>query len=283
MPDQEEEEVILVSGGAGSIGSSLVNALCQKKNAKTVRVYDIDEYGLSMLSRRVKSSKLRAIRGDVNDYDPFRRAGEECTSLFHLAAMKSLAITEYNVMELIRVNLGGASNAVKAALDNRIARTVFVSSDKSVDFSSSYGKTKSLGEDLFSWANRIAAPRSLFSSVRFPNTIETRGNVFEIWRSQLDSGEKITLTDPEMERYIWHIDEAVGFMIKAWEMMQGGEIFIPKAVDVWKMGQVAKLYGSKEMTEIIGSRDREVLKGRLFTEEESRRLEEKDGLYILRA
>ena len=250
---------------------------------QAIRIFDTDENGLALMERRYGSSdKVRILQGDIRHRDRIRFAMDECTSIFHAAAAKNLLVTEKNVPELIGINCGGTIELSEVAIEQRIERMMFISSDKSVDFASAYGQTKFLGERIMDWANSIASPRSLFASCRFPNVMESRGNVFEVWREMVAKEENIPLTDPESTRFVWHMDEAVNFILKCWDIMKGGETFIPRGIKEHKMGDIAEFYASRGKTDIIGSRLREARKAKLFTEEEGLRLEEHEGLHILR-
>ena len=258
-----KNKTILVTGGAGSIGSHLVKKLLDYP-VKSVRVLDIDEHALFRLNRDVNSSKLRPLLGNILDKDRVEMAGNGVDIIFHLAAIKNIEISEFNPIETIDANVIGTVNMIKMTMKNKPKKFLNISTDKSVASSTLYGATKLLGEKLTSWAG-IHLVDTKFATVRFGNVKESRGNVFEIWNDEVKKNKPLSITHPSMERYFFHVNEAVNFILSCLPLINKGEIFVPKM----KMYKISKLASKiTKNHKIIGLRKGEKLKEILLTDEE---------------
>ena len=173
---------VLVTGGAGSIGSALVEKLLEFP-IQSVRVYDNNEYALAKLNKKLKDSRLRIILGNILDQDRVSIACDEIDIVFHLAAIKNIEISEYNPIETIDININGTVNLVKMAMRNKPKIFLNISTDKAADASTLYGNTKQLGERITSWAG-FHIKKTKSATVRFGNVRESRGNVFEVWNDE---------------------------------------------------------------------------------------------------
>lgn len=219
-------KTVLVTGGAGSIGSALVEKIL-KYAVKQVRVIDINEHALFQLQRNLKNSKLRILFGSVTDKDRLDIASKNVDIVIHAAALKNIEITEFNAMETIDINVNGTVNVIKMAIKHEPVIFLNISTDKVASSSTLYGATKEIGERLTTWAgNHFQTTK--FASIRFGNVIETRGNVFEVWKKELEDKKPLSITHPEMKRYFFHIDEAVNFILMGLIEMQQGVVLIPK-------------------------------------------------------
>ena len=258
-----KNKTILVTGGAGSIGSHLVKKLLDYP-VKSVRVLDIDEHALFRLNRDVNNSRFRPLLGNILDKDRVEMAGNDVDIIFHLAAIKNIEISEFNPIETIDANVIGTVNMIKMAMKNKPKKFLNISTDKSVASSTLYGATKLLGEKLTSWAGIHLVPTK-FATVRFGNVEESRGNVFEVWDDEVKKKKPLSITHPSMERYFFHVDEAVDFILSCLPSISSGEIFVPKM----KMYKISKLANKiTKNHKIIGLRKGEKLKEILITDEE---------------
>jgi len=274
-----DDETILVTGGAGSIGSQLVKKLLDYP-VRSVRVFDNDEYGLFRLNRQLKDERLRLLLGNIIDRERVKLALRGVDNVYHLAAVKNIEISEFNCPQCVRTNVDGTINLIECALESKPKRFLFCSSDKSVDYALLYGATKFLGERIALWAHRVQDD-TMFSVARFPNVRETRGNVFEVFEGQRKRGEPLSLTHPEMRRYVMGVDEAVDFILTATEAMKGGEIFVPADVREYKISDIAK--GFSGQVKIIGTRAYEKMAERLMTPEEEKRAVRKGSMWVIRS
>jgi UDP-N-acetylglucosamine 4,6-dehydratase len=272
-----KNKVILITGGAGSIGSVLTKKILEYP-VKTVRVLDNDEYGLFKLGKAIKDPRLRLLLGNIQDQDRMEIAGNGADIVIHAAAVKNIEITEFNPIETIDVNINGTVNMIKMAIRNKPKKFLNVSSDKSAESSTLYGTTKQLGERLTSWAGyHIEATK--FASVRFGNVIETRGNVFEIWKEEAKNNKPLSITVPTMKRYFFHVDEATNFILRCLPMIDKGEIFVPK-MKLYNIKELADKISKKQKN--IGLRQGEKMEEILITEEEKSKAEERKDMWIIR-
>lgn len=272
-----KNKVILITGGAGSIGSVLTKKILGYP-VKTVRVLDNDEYGLFKLGKAIKDSRLRLLLGNIQDQDRVEIAGNGADIIIHAAAVKNIEITEFNPIETIDININGTVNMIKMAIRNKPKKFLNISSDKSAESSTLYGTTKQLGERLTSWAGyHIEATK--FASVRFGNVIETRGNVFEIWKEEAKNNKPLSITVPTMKRYFFHVDEATNFILRCLPMIDKGEIFVPK-MKLYNIKELADKISKKQKN--VGLRQGEKMEEILITEEEKSKAEERKDMWIIR-
>lgn len=273
-----DDETVLVTGGAGSIGSQLVRKLLDHP-VRSVRVFDNDEYGLFLLNRRLKDDRLRLLLGNIIDRERVKLALRGVDVVYHLAAVKNIEISEFNCPQCVRTNVDGTINLIECAFESKPRRFLFCSSDKAVEYTLLYGATKFLGERITLWAHRVQDD-TMFSVARFPNVRETRGNVFEVFEEQRRQGKPLTLTHPEMRRYVMGVDEAVDFIVKVSETMKGGEIFVPANVEEYKISDIAR--GLSAEVEIVGARVGEKISERLMTPEEEKAAVREGSMWVIR-
>jgi len=268
---------ILVTGGAGSIGSVLVETLL-KFPIQSVRVLDIDEYALAKLNKKLNDSRLRILLGSILDNERIDMAGDGVDIVFHLAAIKNIEISEFNPIETIDTNVNGTVNMIKMLIKKRPSKFINISTDKAADASTLYGNTKQLGERITSWASfHIKGTKS--GTVRFGNVRESRGNVFEIWNEEKRKNQPLSITEPTMKRYFIHANEVIDFILNSLLIVKKGEIFVPKM----KNYSVKKLADEiSKSQKIIGLRQGEKLTEILLNDEEKERAIEKKDMWIIK-
>jgi len=272
-----KNKIILISGGAGSVGTALTKKLVEFP-VKAVRVLDINEHALFRLKRDVNNKKLRLLLGNILDRERLEIAGNKADIILHVAAIKNIEISEYNPIETVNVNTIGTINMIKMALNCKAEKFLNISTDKAVDASTLYGTTKQLAERLVTWAGRLDSPTK-FGSVRFGNVIESRGNVFEIWNSEKKKNLPLSITDPAMKRYFFHIDEAIDFILNCLFLINKGEVCVPKM----KQYSIKKLAMSiSKKYKVTGIRQGEKLKEVLLTESEKKYAEERKNMWIIK-
>lgn len=294
-----EEKIILVTGGAGSLGSALTAELL-RLNPKIIRIFDNSETMLFELEREMEKrfsekfvyDKLRILVGDIKDKERLSKACQNVDIIFHLAALKHVYISEYNAFEAVKTNIIGTQNVIEAALENNVEKVIYTSSDKAVNPNNTMGATKLLGERLMTSANEYrGASRTVFSSVRFGNVLDSRGSVIPLFRKQIKEKRNVTVTHPGMTRFMMSEKSALHLVFKCTEMARGGENFILK-MSVFNIGDVAdvmieelsKKYGYKEdeiKRIIIGPRQGETLYEELMTSEETSRAYEGSDMFIV--
>jgi len=268
---------ILVTGGAGSIGSILVETLL-KFPIQSVRVLDINEYALAKLNKKLRDSRLRILLGSILDRDRVDMAGNGIDIVFHLAAIKNIEISEFNPIETIDTNVNGTVNVIKMLIKQKPLKFINISTDKAADASTLYGNTKQLGERITSWAGyHIKGTKS--GTVRFGNVRESRGNVFEIWNEENRKNKPLSITDPTMKRYFIHANEVIDFVLNTLLIVNEGEIFIPK-MEKFSVKKLADEISKKQ--KIIGLRQGEKLQEILLNNEEKERAIEKKDMWIIK-
>ncbi len=235
---------ILIIGGTGTIGNGIVKELI-KSNPKVIRIFSRDEYKQFQMENSIPSEikkKFRFLIGDVRDYDRVERAMRGVDIVFNLAAMKHVPACEYNPDEAIKTNVIGMENVIKAAIYNKVECVLFTSTDKAINPTNAYGATKLLAEKLVQAANYSKGPiRTKFIAVRFGNVMGSRGSVIPLFKEQLLSTNKITLTDENMNRFMMTLSQAVNLTLKAGEIGIGGEVFVLKM----------PVIGLKDLAEVI--------------------------------
>lgn len=285
---------ILVTGGTGSIGSEIVRRVLQY-GPEVVRILSRDESKQFELEQEIGDiENVRFLIGDVRDKDRLNRAFEDINIVFHAAAMKHVPACEYNPFEAVKTNVVGTQNVIDAALDNGVEKVIAISTDKAASPINTMGATKLLAEKLIIDANFYKGHRkTVFSCVRFGNVMGSRGSVIPLFEKQIKTGGPITVTDPEMTRFMMTIPQAVDLVFKATKIAQGGEIFIFK-MPVVKLGDMANVmienlaprYGYKPediQINTIGIRNGEKMYEHLMNEEEARYAYETEDMFVVLA
>jgi FlaA1/EpsC-like NDP-sugar epimerase len=232
---------ILIIGGTGTIGKGLIKELI-KQDPEVIRIFSRDEYKQFIMENQLADKKkFRFLIGDVRDYERIQRAMNNIDVVFNLAAMKHVPACEYNPIEAIRTNVVGMENVINAAIYNNVDSVVFTSSDKAINPANAYGATKLLAEKLVQAANFSKGNcKTRFVAVRFGNVMGSRGSVIPLFKNQIEENRKITVTDPEMTRFMMTLTQAVNLIMDAGEKSIGGETFVLKM-------PVIKLYDLAEV------------------------------------
>ena len=270
-------KTILITGGAGSIGSALTKKLLEYP-VKTIRILDVDEHALFTLKRSINDSRIRLLLGSVLDKERIEIAGNKVDVIIHTAAIKNIEISEFNPIETIDTNINGIVNMIKMTIRNKPKKFLNISTDKAAEPSTLYGTTKQLSERLTSWAGIHALPTK-FASVRLGNVFESKGNVFEIWNDEIKNSQPLSITNPLMKRYFFHVDEAIDFILKCITLINRGEIFVPKMTS-YNIKDLAIKISKKQ--KIIGLRQGEKIKEILITETERKMAIEKKDMWIIK-
>ena len=276
---------ILITGGTGSLGQALTRRLL-KSNVDSIRIYSRNENNQVSMASQLNDERLRFLIGDVRDYPRLIRAMEDIDIVFHAAALKHVPLIEYNPFEAISTNIIGSQNVVNACLHEDVEIAVGVGTDKAVSPLNTYGATKLLMEKLFVTASNYTNPerhKTKFLSLRYGNVLGSSGSVVPKFIKQIRSGEKITITDPEMTRFSITMDEALDFILESTMISKNSEIFIPKLrtysiMDVKDI--LFELIGSVK-EEYTGIRPGEKLHETLINLDEMRYTFEFDDKYII--
>ncbi len=225
-----DDKAILITGGTGSFGRRFVETVLARYKPRKLIVYSRDELKQYEMAQVFTDPCMRYFIGDVRDAPRLRQAMDGVDLVIHAAALKQVPVAEYNPMECIKTNVHGAENIVTAAFDAGVHQVVALSTDKAASPINLYGATKLLSDKLFVAANNIAGSRrTRFSVVRYGNVVGSRGSVVPLFRRLVAEGAReLPITDPRMTRFWITLPQGVAFVLKAFERMHGGEIFVPR-------------------------------------------------------
>jgi len=228
---------ILITGGTGSFGKRYTRTILERFKPKRLIVYSRDELKQFEMEQEFSTSSYECLRyciGDVRDRDRLTMAMQGVDFVIHAAALKQVPVAEYNPIECIKTNVHGAENVIHAALECGVGKVIALSTDKAANPISLYGATKLASDKLFVAANNMAGSRrTRFSVVRYGNVVGSRGSVIPFFKKLIDNGaEYLPITDMRMTRFWITLQQAVDFVLKNFERMQGGELFVPKIPSV---------------------------------------------------
>ncbi len=276
---------ILVTGGTGSFGKHFIKTVLERfPKVKRIVIYSRDElkqYELSTQFPTSKYSMLRYFLGDVRDLPRLRRALERIDIVIHAAALKQVPAAEYNPFECIKTNIIGAQNIIEACMDSKVKKVVALSSDKAAAPINLYGATKLCSDKLFVAANQYKGDRDLkFSVVRYGNVFCSRGSVVPLFYQYKQRGEPLPITDPEMTRFTITIQQSVDFVLKCLELMQSGEIFVPK-IPSYRILDIAEAIAPGRPNKIVGIRPGEKLHEEMITGDDALNALEFDDYFVI--
>lgn len=224
-PKYFDRKRILITGGTGSWGQTLTRLLLERYDPKEIIIFSRGELQQVLMQRRFHDDRLKFVVGDVRDYDSVRWAMRDIDIVFHLAALKHVPICEDHPQEAIKTNVAGTTNVVNAALENKVAKVIDVSTDKAVEPLNLYGMTKAVGERLILQANALGS-QTQFVCIRGGNVMGSNGSVIPYFIEQIRSGGPVTITDLGMTRFFLTLEEAITLLFKAAEHSIGGETFV---------------------------------------------------------
>ncbi len=275
-------KTILVTGGAGSFGKRLVKTLCKRYDPKKVIVYSRDEGKHFELRAELDAPALRLFIGDVRDAERLNQAMRGVDLVVHAAALKQVPAAEYNPMECLKTNVHGAENVINAALTNDVPKVVALSTDKAANPVNLYGASKLAADKLFVAGNNVSGGHpTRFSVVRYGNVAGSRGSVVPYFKRLLREGRELPITNERMTRFWITLQQGVEFVIRSFERMQGGEIFVPKIPSMRILDLVAAL-DPDAPTRTIGMRPGEKLQEVLCSADDSHLVLEFGDHYVIR-
>lgn len=259
---------ILITGGTGTLGKSLVRRLLSSDyNIKRLVVFSRDEQKQFQMAQEFPNKdfpQLRYFIGDIRDEQRIRQALANVDHVIHTAAMKHIPIAEYNPMECIKTNIIGSQNVINACIDCGIKRVVALSTDKAAAPVNLYGATKLAADKLFVASNAFAGSHDIrFSVVRYGNVMSSNGSVIPFFQKKKKEGV-LPITHPEMTRFNITVDEAVDIVLYAMEHALGGEIFVPK-LPSYRIYDLAEAIAPECKTEVVGIREGEKIHEEMIT------------------
>ena len=277
-----DNESILITGGTGSFGQMFVRTLLEKYSPKRVIVYSRDELKQSEMKSNplFQNPALRLFLGDVRDRERLYLAMRDVDYVVHAAALKQVPAAEYNPHEFIKTNVNGATNVVEASLRAGVKKVVALSTDKAVNPVNLYGATKLCSDKVFIAANSYAGDSgTIYSVVRYGNVVGSRGSVIPLFVNQRENGV-LTITKPEMTRFLITLQKGVDFVLESLESMVGGELFVPK-IPACSVAEIANVVAPNVKWETIGMRPGEKMHEILIPEDEARNVLEFDDHFVV--
>lgn len=254
------DKTILVTGGTGSFGKKFIKMVLERYYPKKLIVYSRDELKQFEMQQIFHEQCMRYFIGDVRDEARLCHAMYKADYVVHAAALKQVPAAEYNPMECIKTNVHGAQNVINAAIECRVKKVIALSTDKAANPVNLYGATKLCSDKLFTAANNMVGDRGTrFSVVRYGNVVGSRGSVVPFFKKLVAEGAKeLPITDARMTRFWLKLEDGVEFVLKNFQRMHGGEIFIPK-IPSMRIMDLAKAIAPTLPTKIIGIRPGEKL------------------------
>ena len=276
-------KVILITGGTGSFGRKFTQTILEKYNPKKIIIFSRDELKQFEMQQVFNDNCMRYFIGDVRDLARLEEATDGVDYVIHAAAMKQVPASEYNPMECIKTNIYGAENVIKASIKNNVRRIIALSTDKAVNPINLYGATKLASDKLFISANNMAGMRETrFSVVRYGNVVGSRGSVVPFFQKLISEGAaKLPITHKDMTRFMITLSSGVEFVLKSFNRMHGGEVFIPKLPSMY-ITELAKAMAPDIPQKIIGIRPGEKLHEVMCPQDESHLALEFDDHYVIR-
>ena len=276
-------KIILITGGTGSFGKKFTQTILEKYNPRKIIIFSRDELKQFEMQQTFNDNCMRYFIGDVRDLARLEEAMDGVDYVIHAAAMKQVPASEYNPMECIKTNIYGAENVIKASIKNNVRKIIALSTDKAVNPINLYGATKLASDKLFISANNMVGMRETrFSVVRYGNVVGSRGSVVPFFQKLIKNGEaSLPITHKDMTRFMISLHSGVEFVLKNFERMQGGEIFVPKIPSMY-ITELAKAMAPDIPQKIIGIRPGEKLHEVMCPQDESHLTLEFDDHYVIR-
>ena len=255
-----DNKSILITGGTGSLGKAVTRVILDKYTPERIIIFSRDELKQYEMEQIYNHKCMRYFIGDVRDYWRLNQAMDGVDYVIHAAAMKQVPASEYNPMECIKTNIYGAENVIQASINNNVKKIIALSTDKAANPINLYGSTKLTSDKLFVAANNMLGKRTTrFSVVRYGNVIGSRGSVVPFVNELIKNGDKsLPITHKDMTRFMITLSESIKFILKSFERMQGGEIFVPK-IPSMRIIKLAKAMAPSLSHKFVGIRPGEKL------------------------
>ncbi|QBO57203.1 polysaccharide biosynthesis protein [Chryseobacterium salivictor] len=276
-----QNKTLLITGGTGSFGTAVLNRFLKTDHFKEIRIFSRDEKKQDDMRNLYRNDKIKYYIGDVRDYTSVEPATRGVDYVFHAAALKQVPSCEFFPMQAVKTNVEGTQNVIRAAAFNKVQKVICLSTDKAAYPINAMGISKAMMEKV-----AVAESRSLTDTVvcltRYGNVMASRGSVIPLFLNQIQKGEEITITDPNMSRFFMSLEDAVDLVLFAFENGNAGDLFVNKA-PAGKIGDLAQalmeLSGKEVAMKIIGTRHGEKLYETLCTREEMVKAEDMGDFY----
>ncbi|SFC96153.1 UDP-N-acetylglucosamine 4,6-dehydratase [Thiohalospira halophila DSM 15071] len=277
------DKTILITGGTGSFGKRYVQTILERYSPKKLIIFSRDELKQFEMAQEYDDPCMRYFLGDVRDADRLIQAMRGVDYVIHAAALKQVPAAEYNPMECVKTNIHGAENVIRAALDNEVRKVIALSTDKATNPINLYGATKLSSDKLFVAANNVAGGHeTTFSVVRYGNVVGSRGSVVPFFEKLIrDGATELPITHADMTRFWITLQQGVDFVLKNFERMRGGEIFVPKIPSV-RITDLAAAMAPDLKQAVVGIRPGEKLHEVMCPADDSHLTLEFDDHFVIR-
>ncbi|MFN1216411.1 polysaccharide biosynthesis protein [Chryseobacterium kwangjuense] len=280
-----QDKILLITGGTGSFGTAVLRKFIHTDHFKEIRIFSRDEKKQDDMRNQFKNDKLKFYIGDVRDYKSIEPAMRNVDYVFHAAALKQVPSCEFFPMQAVKTNVEGTQNVIDAAASNKVKKVICLSTDKAAYPINAMGISKAMMEKV-----AVAASRNLEDTVvcltRYGNVMASRGSVIPLFIKQIKNGDAITITDPNMTRFLMSLEEAVDLVLFAFEHGNPGDLFVNKAPagTIGDLAQALKeMFKADNPVKIIGTRHGEKLYETLCTREEMIKAEDMGDFYRIPA
>jgi UDP-N-acetylglucosamine 4,6-dehydratase/5-epimerase len=266
-----KNKTLLITGGTGSFGNAVLEHFLNTE-IKEIRIFSRDEKKQDDMRKSYKNDKIKFFIGDTRNYESIKDALYEVDYVFHAAALKQVPSCEFFPMEAVKTNILGVDNLLNVAIHEGVKKIICLSTDKAAYPINAMGISKAMMEKIFIAKSRTVSPeKTLICGTRYGNVMTSRGSVIPLFIQQIKTGQPLTVTDPEMTRFLMRLDESVKLVVFAFENANPGDIMVQKAPSC-KVGVLAKaikeLFKADNEIKIIGTRHGEKLYETLLTKEE---------------
>ena len=282
-----ESKTLLITGGTGSFGNAVLNRFIDYDDYGEIRIFSRDEKKQDNMRRIYQDKRIKYYIGDVRDQNSVEKAMTGVDCVFHAAALKQVPSCEFFPVEAVKTNVIGCENVLESARRNNIKRVVVLSTDKAVYPINAMGMTKALSEKVMIANSRnLNGTGTVFCGTRYGNVIASRGSVIPLFIEQIKANKPLSITDPNMTRYMMTLDEAVDLVLFAFEKGNNGDIFVQKApactIEILAKA-LLDLYNASNPINIIGTRHGEKVYETLVNREEMVRAEDLGNYYRISA
>lgn len=281
-----DEKVLMITGGTGSFGHTVLKRFLDT-NVREIRIFSRDEKKQEDMRIALANDKIKFYIGDVRDYASVSQAMVGVDYIFHAAALKQVPSCEFYPMEAVKTNVIGTENVLNAAVANGVQRVVVLSTDKAVYPINAMGISKAMAEKLVVAKSRMIPDSGpVICATRYGNVMASRGSVIPLFINQLKSDQPLTVTDPNMTRFLMSLEDSVDLVLHAFEHAQQGDIFVQKAPasTVGDLAQALKeLFSFDRSVKVIGTRHGEKLYESLISREEMAKAEDMGRYYRIPA